>query len=129
MWLFDLLFGKKPPKKLPPILGKDDIPTICGGDAGSVETVATVICASMSTANLLIDKFISERHGEKNTDWEAECEFFVNETNIPKFTVRAFGISTKSGETYTYYFDVARPMNATKKLIKMMGLLPDDIQI
>ena len=129
MWLFDLLFGKKPPKKLPPILGKDDIPTICGGDALSVETPATINCAAMSTAHFLINKFISERHGQKDTDWGAECEFFVNEPNIPKFTVRAFGISTKSGETCTYYFDVARPMNATKKLIKMMGLLPDDIQI
>ena len=129
MWLFDLLFGKKPPKKLPPILGKDDIPTIYGGDALSVETPAIIKSASMFSANVLIDKFISERHGQKDTDWEAEFEFFVNEPNTPAFTVRRFTISTKSGESHTYYFDVARPMNATKKLIKMMGLLPDDIQI
>jgi hypothetical protein len=129
MWPFRRLFRKKPTDKFPSILTEDDIPTICGGDALSVETPATINCAAMSTAHLLINKFISERHGQKDTDWEAECEFFVNEPNIPKFTVRAFGITTKSGGTYTYYFDVARPMNATKRLVKMMGLLPDDIQI
>ena len=95
----------------------------------SSQTAATINCAAMSTAHLLIDGFISERHGQKDTDWKRGIEFFVNEPGIPKFTVRAFGITTKSGENQTYFFNVERPMNATKKLIKMMGLLPDDIQI
>ena len=93
----------------------------------SSQTAATINCAAMSTAHLLIDGFISERHGQKDTDWKRGIEFFVNEPNIPEFTVRAFGMTTKSGERYTYYFNVGRPMNATKKLMKMVGQIPDDL--
>ena len=58
---------------------------------------------------------------------KGEIEFFVNEPGIPEFTVRAFADTTASGESHTYYFNEARPMNATKKLMKMMGQMPDDI--
>jgi len=123
MGLFDTLFGKKSasPKEM------DKMPPIYGGDAMSPQTAATINCAAMSTAHHLIDRFISERHGQKDIDWKRGIEFFVNEPGIPEFTVRAFAVTTTSGESYTYYFNVARPMNATKKLMKMMGQMPDDM--
>ena len=117
MRLFDMLFGMK--SHSPKEMGK--MPPIYGGDATSAQTAATVNCAAMSTANSLIDSFISKRHGQKGTDWEPEINFFVNEPNIPEFTVRAFTVITKSGEGHTCYFNIARPMNATKKLMKVTG--------
>jgi hypothetical protein len=123
MGLFDTIFGKKSlsPKEM------DKMPAIYGGDATSPQTAATINCAAMSTAHHLIDRFISERHGQKDIDWKRGIEFFVNEPGIPEFTVRAFGVATTSGESHTYYFNVGRPMDATKKLLKMMGQMPDDM--
>ena len=103
----------------------DKMPPIYGGDGTTAKTAATINCAAMTTAHHLIDRFISERHGQKGVDWRRGVEFFVNEPSIPDFTVRAFVIKTTSGQSYTYYFNVARPMSATKHLMKMMGQIPD----
>ena len=123
MGLFDMLFGKKSPS--PKEMNK--MPPIYGGDATSPLNPATINCAAMSLAHHLIDRFISERHGQKDIDWKRGIEFFVNEPGIPEFTVRAFAVSTTSGESRTYYFNVARPMNATGKMMKMMGQMPDNM--
>lgn len=123
MGLFDTLFAKKSAS----LKEMDKMPPIYDGDATSPQTAATLNCAAMDTAHQLIDRFISERHGKKDIDWKPEIEFFVNEPGISEFTVRAFSITTTSGGIYTYYFNVVRPMNATKKLMKMMGQIPDDM--
>lgn len=115
MGLFDALFGKKSPSK-------SKLPPIYRGDGFSFQTPAIVNCASMSMANRLIDQFISQRHGQKDVDWERQIEFFVNAQGIPKFTVRAIGVKANTGQGPTYYFNVARPMNATKKLMGMDGM-------
>lgn len=117
MGLFDSLFGNKSPSqeaaKLPPIHG---------GDGSSPHTPVIINCAAMSMANHLIDRFISERHGQPDVDWERGIEFFVKADGIQEFTVRAIGVKTKAGSGPTYYFNIARPMSATKNLTSMMGI-------
>ena len=44
--------------------------TIYGGDGLTAETAAIVNCASMSMANLIMDNFISKKHGKKDLDWK-----------------------------------------------------------
>ena len=70
MGLFGKLFGKKShsPEEM------DKKPPIYGGDATSAQTAAIINCASMGTANLLTDRFISERHGQKDADWKLKGE-------------------------------------------------------
>lgn len=115
MGFFDSLFGKKSGSK-----ETDKLPSVYGGDALSTNTAAVINCASMDLANHLIDQFISERHGVKNEDWERGMEFFVNSKDIPEFTVRSIRIESKTNSSATYYFNIARPMNATKKLLSML---------
>jgi hypothetical protein len=81
----------------------------------------------MSTAHHLIDHFISELHGQKDSDWTRSMEYFVSDPSLPEFTVRAIGVSLKAGEHIIYFFNVARPMNATKKLLKALGKISDEI--
>lgn len=121
MRLFEMLFGKKSSS------AKEEMPPIYGGDAKAVETAAIINCAAMSTAHMLIDRFISELHGRKGSDWNRGIEYFVRDSDIPEFTVRAIGVTTTTGETITYYFNIARPMNATKNLVKAMGKMPEGI--
>ena len=110
MGLFDSLFGKKTPSQ-------SKLPPIHGGDGSSAQTPAVVNCASMSMANHLIDQFISLRHGPKDVSWNRDVELFVNEPGIPDYTVRAIVVKLTTGEGPTYYFNVGRPMNATKELM------------
>jgi hypothetical protein len=111
-WIFGDIFS--PPDE------RDKLPPVYGGDAVSPGTAATINCYSMSAANRLIDRFIAERHGERDTDWKREIEYFVNESEITEFTIRAIGIVTASDEKHTYYFDVSQPMEASMNLVKVM---------
>ena len=115
MGFFDSLFGKRSASK-----EANKQPPIYGGDALSPNTAATINCASMDLANHLIDQFISERHGVMNEDWKRGMEFFVNSKDIPEFTVRSIRIESKTNSNTAYYFNIARPMNATKKLLSML---------
>lgn len=121
MRLFDLLTGKKRPSAK----DFDKLPPVYGGGATSPYAAVTINWASMQMAHHLIDRFISERHGRKDVDWNRSIEFFVNEVRVPEFTVSAIGVKTASGKNLTYYFNVGRPMNATKNLMKMVGQLPE----
>ena len=112
MGLFDSLFGKK-------VAPRETLPPIHGGDALAPHTAAVIECAAMSTANHLIDSFISERHGQKGRDWERKVEFFVNVSDIPAYTVRAISITVKTGSDRSYYFNVGRPIKASMKLTGM----------
>jgi len=123
MGLFERIFGKKAPSSTD--LEKN--PPIYGGDARSINSPAIINCAAMSTAHHLIDRFISELHGQKDADWTRSVEYFVNDPNVPEFTVRAIGVKSTAGESITYFFNLARPMSATKKLMKALGKMPDEI--
>ena len=81
----------------------------------------------MSTAHHLIDRFISELHGQKDSDWTRGIEYFVNDPHMPEFTVRAISVNSMAGEKIIYFFNVARPMSTTKKLLKTLGKIPDEI--
>jgi len=122
MGLFAKLFGKESSS----LEEMDKMPPIYGGDATSVHTAATINCASMGMANHLIDRFISEQHGQKDTDWSLKLEYFIEKENIPEFT-RAFVVTTKSEEKNIYYFNVARPMNGTMQMTKNIKQLSDEL--
>lgn len=122
MGLLKRMFGKKTTSLRD--LGNN--PPIYGGDAKSIKSAAIINCAAMSTAHHLIDRFISELHGQKDSDWTRGIEYFVNDPNVPEFTVRAIGVNSKAGEKTIYFFNVARPMSATKKLLKTLGKFPDE---
>lgn len=96
-----------------------DKPPMFGGDALTPQTAITVNCASMAMANSLITDFITERHGPEGQGWVDGIESFVRVEGIPDFTVRAVGFKDSTGLVKTYYFKIARPMAATKK---MMGI-------
>ena len=55
-----------------------------------------------------------------NEDWKRGVEFFVISKDIPEFTVRSISIESKTNSNASYYFNIARPMNATKKLLSML---------
>ena len=98
-----------------------------GGDGSDLSHAVVVNCASMTVANALIDGYVSERHGRPGDDWVRGVEFFVGSLEISPYTVRSIGIKCRSGVTHTYFFDVSRPMDATKNLAKAIGVWPKDV--
>lgn len=122
MGLFSKLFGTNNHRN-----PMDDKPPLYGGDGSSNAQAAVVNCASMSMANHLIDGYITEQHGTKDIDWKRGVEMFDNSPNIPEFTVRIVDIECSDGSHVNYYFDVSRPMAATKKAAKMLGDWPKDV--
>jgi hypothetical protein len=89
MRLLDFLFDKK----LPSAREAQNTPLIYGGDGMSEKTAAVVNCGSMGYAKLLIDQFISEQLGQKDTDWKHLAAAFVKPPGLPEFTVRAIGVT------------------------------------
>lgn len=122
MGLFSKFFGGT--KRTNPL---DDKPDLYGGDGSSPAQAVVVNCAHMSMANHLIDRYISERHGQKDVNWERELEMFDDSPNIPEFTVRMIVVKCSDGTLLNYYFNISRPMSATKNLAKMTGAWPKDI--
>jgi len=113
MGLFNNLFGKSKSTKNP----LDDKPAIYGGDGKTEGNAAVINCTSMGTANHLMNRYISERHGEFEKDWNRTIEFFLNseESNIPK--IRVIGVECSNGSEHKYYFDVSRPMKVANKML------------
>lgn len=125
MGFFNKLFGGKDEARTDPLGGK---PPMYGGDGSSPEQAVVVNCASMGTANHLIDRFISERHGEKGKDWQRGIEMFVNAPDVAEYTIRSIGVELSNGGRESYFFDVSRPMSGSKNVAKMMGAWPKDIE-
>lgn len=115
------LFRKKPSK----IKKEVDFKPILGGDGLTPQTALILNCSSMGVARHLINKFISENHGEINTGWKPTIEYFVTEEDIPEFSIRAYGIKLSNEVSHTYYFDVSRQHKNEMKIAKMMGLIPE----
>ena len=112
MGFLDRLFGKSSSKSEQ---------TIYGGDGLTPETAAIVNCASLKMANLIMDNFISKKHGKKdhNWKWTVSCSLSVDGPSI-----RRIVISTTDVENISYYFNVDRPEKATDALLKELGLYP-----
>jgi hypothetical protein len=117
------LFGRKSSK----VKRDENFKPITGGDGLTPKSSVTLNCSSMGMGNHLIEKFITERHGGKNIEWKPTIEYFVNADDIPKFTIRAYGIDLSNGEAQTYYFNISRPHNNEMNMVKMMGLIPKDL--
>ncbi len=96
----------------------DDLPPLYGGDGNSPQNPVIVNCCSVNSKDILINSFLEEKHGVKGTDWQSGFEYFVNEGGVPEYSIRAVTITLADGASRTYYFDISRPMNVAKKLMK-----------
>ena len=106
---------------------RNDMPPIYGGDGSSSTDAVVVNCASMAMANHLIDRWLSERHGEMGADWSRGVELFDNSQDVPKFAIRIVTVGVRNGTGCRHYFDVSRPMAGSKNVAKMMGVWPENV--
>lgn len=113
MGLFNKFFGNPGSNKN----SSDDKPPIYGGDGTSEEDAAIINCASMGTANRLMDRFISDKHGELEKDWNRTVEFFLKSESPNATKIRVIGIKCSDGSEYKFYFDVTRPMKVANKML------------
>lgn len=88
-----------------------------GGDGSSMESPVYINCASGSMAETLIDRFISERHGEKDIDWNVGISFTHKSNNTKCGMVKSIVVNTKQGD-FTYYFDLSRPFKTLEKFLQ-----------
>jgi hypothetical protein len=120
MSIFSRFFGK--PKSAPNEF--DKLPPLYGGDALTPETAVTVNCAAMSTAKILIDRFISERLGQQGDKWSRGIECFVNKPDLPPDAIRSVSVTVLGGSSIVYYFNIARPMKGSMAVMRMLGQVP-----
>lgn len=86
-------------------------PPIHGGTGSSHNDAVVINCGSMAMCNELINRFISEKHGEINKDWNRAMEYIVNAPDTPDNTViRCISIECKDETTSSYYFDISGPI-------------------
>ena len=94
------MFGGKPPQ-----------------DGLSVQTAKVLDCAAMNTANLLIDRFISERHGTQGSHWARGIESYVSAPGVQPNTIRRVAVQLPGGQHAAYYFNVARAAKVADLLV------------
>ena len=85
-----------------------DCPYI-GGDGLSIKTPVGINCLNMHRAESLIEKFISEKHGRKNVDWEMGVSIVFRSSKAKCGYVMNTLVKTKDEEKH-YYFDLSRPI-------------------
>ncbi|MDC0662872.1 hypothetical protein [Marinobacter sp. SS21] len=96
---------------------RTNLPPIYGGNGYDADDPVVINCASMGMANMLIDRFISERHGRKNEEWCRGAEFFVQgEVAEP---IRCICVEVSGQPHAKYFFDVSRPMQVTKGMLSL----------
>lgn len=83
--------------------------TYLGGDGLTEFKPVFINCASNSMASSLIERFISEKHGEKNIDWVENMSMSLSSNITECGLVKCLTISSQNN-SYTYYFDLSRPM-------------------
>jgi len=105
-------------KKEPTVDPADQNPPLYGGDGLTAETAVIVNCASMATADTLINRFIAQKHGQQA--WQRGVEMTLTPAASPSRTVRSVAIILADKTQTTYYFDVTRPAAATTKLVQLM---------
>jgi len=108
MGIFSKLFGGGNARG-----GATQKPPIHGGDGLSDQTPAIVNCASMSVANTLIERFISDACGD---GWERGIEFTVVNAKDSSKSLRLICVTRADGSEAKFYFDLTRPVEATAKL-------------
>jgi len=106
MNIFSYIFGRKKGRT-----NDKTKPPIHGGTGSSHNDAVVINCASMAMSNELINRFISEKHGKINKDWNRAMEYIVNSPDIPEDTIiRCISIECKDETTSSYYFDVSSPI-------------------
>ena len=86
-------------------------------DALSVQSAKVLDSAAMNTANLLIDHFISERHGTQGNHWAKGIEIYVSAPGVQPNTVKRVSVELPGGQHAAYYFNVARAARVTDLLV------------
>ena len=109
MSMFSYIFGRKN-RDDSRDSNDDSKPPIYGGDGSSRNEAVVINCTNMTMGNELINRFISEKNGEINKDWNRAMEYFVSSPDVPGNTIRCVSIERKDETTLSYYFDVSRPM-------------------
>ena len=122
MGIFSSLFGGNQGKGN----RSQPVQSLTGGDGTSLGSAVVVNCAGMSMANRLIDRFISERHGEKDSDWERGAEFFETRYANDPTRVRVVTALLADGGNKQYWFDVTEPMAGSMAVLDRMGILPKE---
>jgi hypothetical protein len=99
--------------------GPADQHPLYGGDGLTSETAVVVNCASMATADTLINRFITQKHGQQG--WQRGLEMALTPASSPSKTIRSVVITLADKTQTTYYFDITRPATATMKLVQLMA--------
>lgn len=95
-----------------------DKPPIYGGDGLSKESPAIVNCASMSMAQGLMDRFISEKCGE---NWERGVELTLASRDDPDKNIKMVSVELPDGTENQFYFDLSRPVDVSLKMYRRAG--------
>lgn len=110
MNFFSRLFGrKKVDKQETHSSPEESLPAIYGGDGLSKTSPAIINCASNRMAASLMNQFISEKHGVKDQDWTEQMALSLDSDITECGLIKAVIIEVND-ETFTYYFDLSRPM-------------------
>jgi hypothetical protein len=117
MSILSKLFKSSPEKRN---IHEIEFKPITGGDGSSIEHAAIINCSSTNTMNMLIDKFICDRHGNKGESWICIFESFVVTDEIKSGNIRRIAIESNN-ENITYYFDVSKPMKATMQIFNNLN--------
>jgi hypothetical protein len=91
---------------------------IGGGSGKTLEQAVILNCSSPSTANMLIEKFISELHGKIDVDWSLSSSFITSD-NKNQPNIKKVEIETVDGKCEEYYFDISKSMGFINNLIKI----------
>lgn len=102
MNFFSKLFKKEKPVEV-------EFSPFLGGNGMNSKNPVFINCASSAMANSLMDKFISEKHGIKNTDWNQTMSMSLNSDITECGIIKSISIKSKD-ESFVYYFDLSRPM-------------------
>ena len=98
---------------------RDDFPALYGGAGTTFETPVIVNCCSGETAQLLIDRFISERHGKQGIDWSRDFEMTLADAKTPDGPmIRCVTVRLGDGSSREYYFDKSRPVETLDRLLR-----------
>ncbi|HUH36500.1 MAG TPA: hypothetical protein VL027_01005 [Spongiibacteraceae bacterium] len=97
-------------------------PPLYGGDGLTAQSPVIVNCASLSTAQSLMDKFISERCGDT---WERTLAASLAGHETSGKLIRLLHVRTPDGVDHEFYFDLTRPNGVA---MEMVGLSVSELQ-
>lgn len=86
-----------------------DLTPYLGGDGLKPENPIIINCSSDAMASHLLERYISDKHGVKETDWLYGMSFTLKSKSTECGMVKAVIVNVNK-EEYTYYFDFSRSM-------------------